>query len=411
MSKNQMLESLEKLLGWKKSKKFYADKLGVSEQELGILLEELRGVSNDYVEASNYIAELEAHIEVNNDKGTLKSTITSDFEPKTDEQLIELHKINTNKYKLSSYWSKQRGEKFTSSVFCTLKKGEDVTLEDVEKTLQNYKSTYKPLAKINILVNDVYAEPCSAFIDLTDFHLAKRELEGTTIEEKTNIFYNIVDKLLYKTYKAHKLEEIVFVVGSDFLHTDNNTVSPHGNTEKGTPQETSTYWHNEYEVAFDIYANTINKLRQFCDRLKVILVQGNHDRTKSFYLAHGLSKYFSTDPNILFDIDPKPRKVHIYGENFIGLHHGDCKINDLPLVFAQEFSKQWGPCKYKEIKVGDKHFYMEKEVSGVRIKQLPSLSGTDTWHSLNNFHLSTRAAICSVYHPIKGRVSEFEERI
>lgn len=418
MHKDQVKEWLIELMRQKKSKKFYAQRLGVKTEVIDEILDEIRKdkevrkIRDEYTEAANYISDLEAHIEVNNDKGTLKSTVVVDFEPKTDQALANLHKIDLTKYKISQYWSKLKSNgKFTSSVFCTLKKQDDFSAEDALKVLENYKSTYKPLTKFDILLNDVYAEPCSAFLDLTDFHLGKRELEGTTIEEKTKIFYSIVDKLLYKTYKAHFLEEIVFIIGSDFYHTDNQTMSPHGNTEKGTVQETTTYWYDEYERGFDLYVTVINKLKQFCKNLKIILVQGNHDRTKSFYVAHALSKYFQNESSINFDIEPKPRKIHVYGQNFIGLHHGDCKINELPLLFAQEFSQQWGPCKFKEIKVGDKHFYMEKEVAGVRIKQLPSLSGTDTWHNQNNFVMSTKAGIISVYHGTKGRVSEFEERI
>lgn len=408
MHKNQQKETLKTLMKRKQSKSFYAQRMGVSVEIVTELMNELRGLKNDYAEAINYIADLESHVEVSNDKGTLKSTVVSDFEPKTNEQLIELHRIDTTKYKISSYWSKLKSNgKFTSSVFCTLRKPEDISLEDLQKVLENYKTPYKPLTKLNILLNDTYADPCSAFLDLTDFHLDKKVLGGETTEEKVKIFYSIVDKLLYKAYKAHKLEEIVFVIGSDWFHAD----TFQGETTNKTNVMPSMSFDQSFELGFEIYETVINKLKQFCERLKVILVQGNHDRTKSFYLAHGLSKYFSNEPNIIFDIEAKNRKIHIYGTNFIGLHHGNCKIDDLPLIFAQEFSEQWGPCKFKEIKVGDKHFYMEKEIRGIRIKQLPSLSGTDQWHDDNNFIQSLRAGIISIYHPTKGRVSEFEERI
>lgn len=408
MSKNQQKETLKELMKRKQSKAFYAKRMGVSVDYITELMNEVKGLKNDYTEAINYISDLEAHIEVNNDKGTLKSTVVSDFEAKTEEELVELHKIDITKYKISNYWSKLKSNgKFTSSVFCTLKRVSDISVEDILKVLENYKTTYKPHTKLNILINEVYAEPCSAFLDLTDFHLDKQELQGISIEQKVNLFYKVVDQLLYKSWKAHKLEEIVFVVGSDWFHAD----TFQGETTNKTQVFPSMSFDKSFELGFDIYATVINKLKQYCNTLKVILVQGNHDRTKSFYLAHGLSKYFSSDPHIVFDIEAKNRKIHIYGQNFIGLHHGNCKIDDLPLIFAQEFSQQWGPCKFKEIKVGDKHFYMEKEVRGVRIKQLPSLSGTDQWHDDNSFVESIRAGIISIYHPTKGKVSEFEERI
>jgi hypothetical protein len=54
---------------------------------------------------------------------------------------------------------------------------------------------------------------------------------------------------------------------------------------------------------------------------------------------------------------------------------------------------------------------MAKEVKGVRIQQMPSLSGTDRWHSDNNFVHSIRAGLALVYDPSHGKIAEFESRI
>jgi len=54
---------------------------------------------------------------------------------------------------------------------------------------------------------------------------------------------------------------------------------------------------------------------------------------------------------------------------------------------------------------------MAKEIKGVRIQQMPSLSGTDRWHKDNNFVHSVRAALALVYDFKVGKVAEFEERI
>jgi hypothetical protein len=65
MPENQsLLQQLEQMLHWKKSKKFYADKLNITENEVDELLKGLRGseeIQND-AEISNYIGELEDHV-------------------------------------------------------------------------------------------------------------------------------------------------------------------------------------------------------------------------------------------------------------------------------------------------------------------------------------------------------------
>jgi len=143
-----------------------------------------------------------------------------------------------------------------------------------------------------------------------------------------------------------------------------------------------------------------------------VLVQGNHDRTKSFYLAHALEIYFSKSSKITFDRTHDTTKSVVLGNTFIGYHHGNCKIEDLPLLFATgKNAADFGNATYREVHTGDKHHYMVKEVKGVRIQQLPSLSGTDRWHKDNNFVHSIRAALALIYDAKKGKIGEIEERI
>lgn len=390
-----MLEKLRDLLKQKKSKQFYADKLGITIQEVEELLQELKTSTDELTIETNY--------KHNIDAGTFQ--VDAFYKnPPTPEEVIRDHKIDLKKFKLSAYYSKQKSKGWQVTA---LFKNIEIAETGVQDFLSKYKTTYKPLTKKDILLNDSFTRPCSAFIDLTDFHLEKLGLTGETIEERTACFHQVLDRLLYKTYRAHYLEEIVFVIGSDMLHTDTffNT------TTKGTPQEVLVDAFKAYEIAFDIYSKAINKLKQFCEKLKVILVAGNHGRTKEYYLAFSLSKYFETDENIVFDVSPTNRKLHVYGENFLGLHHGNCKIDELPLIFAKEFRQDWGNCKYHNIVVGDKHFFFEKEIKGVRIKQLPALADTDRWHDDSNYVQNIRAAVCSIYDKEKGKVSEFEERL
>lgn len=350
----------------------------------------------------------ESITKVNNDKGTFESITESTFLPRTHEQLAKLHHIDLSKYKISSYWSKLKSNgKFTSSVFCTLKKPKDIKPEDILKVLEDYKTEYIPFTKEQIYINKNFENKSMAFIDLTDFHLDKRTIDEYPIDKKIADFHRILDVLIKKSYQSNHIDEIAFIVGSDFCHTDNY----YNSTTKSTPQEITLRWNEAFSIGFDIYVQSINKLKQFCNKLNVILIQGNHSVTKEYYLAFALQKYFEKDINIIFDIRPIPRKVFTYGSTFIGLHHGNTKIETLPLVFSKEFSKEWGAAKYHEIKVGDKHHYMEKDYSGVRIKQLPALSGIDTWHNDSNYINSVQAAICSIYDYEKGRVMDIEERL
>ena len=344
--------------------------------------------------------------EINEEKGTLKSSVVSDFEPKSIEELIELHKIDKELYKISSYWTKQRGDKFTSSLLCTLRKPQDLDPEKFAEFLRGYKSDFRPST---IITGESRKELADVEISLADFHIDKLDLNGENITDRKEQYKAIVKNLMNKVSGSHEVRKIVFTVGNDFYQTDtyNNT------TTKGTPVDYSTTWNNAYEEGFDLMVWGISFLRAYCSEMEIILVAGNHDRTKSYYLAHALEIFFKNDKSISFKRDDSPTKHTMIGDTFVGYAHGDSKIDDLPLIFATSpnSSMDFGRAKYREIRTGDKHFYMTKEVKGVRIQQLPSLAGTDRWHRDSQYVNNLRAALALAYHPTKGKCGEWEERI
>mgnify|MGYP003347727905 CR=1 FL=1 len=393
-----LLSQLEQLLKMKKSKKFYAERLGITESEVEDLLEEIR--SRDPEEEIMVSSK-----KVNNETGIIESTVYVDFEPKDDVELAKLHKIDLSKYKIANYWSKLRGDgKFTSSVLASLKKPNEYTAEDFAKFLETYEPKYIPKEEKVRKSYEVDVE-----ISIADFHLGKKTLEDESATDKESHFLHTVESLVRKADSCFNINKIVFPISNDFFHTDNYQNS----TTNGTPQDVLMGFDSEYELGFDLLVTAIDTLRAYCNELEVILVQGNHDRTKSFYLAHALEVYFTNDARIKFNREHGTTKFIVLGETFIGYHHGNCKIDELPLVFAtnRDSSESFGYCKYREVHTGDKHHYMAKEIKGVRIQQMPSLSGTDRWHSDNNYVNNIRAGLALVYHPINGKIAEFEERI
>lgn len=409
MTDNQaLLSELERLLAWKKSKKFMAEKLQISESEVNDLLKELRG-KGEIGESLNDAAELcEAVKKVNNEKGTIESTIVVDFEPKDDIELAKLHKINLDKYIIATYWSKLLPSgKFSSSVFTKLKTPADYTPEDFAKFLENYKSNYIPIAPIK---EGSSKETIDVEISISDFHLAKKHIDDNdTLRDRGTLYLNICQKLIDKVSNVYNIRSIIFPISNDFFHTDNYQ----NQTTNGTPQDVIADYASEYEMGFDVLISACSYFLHHASNVEVILVQGNHDRTKSYYLAHALATYFRDEDRITFDREHSSIKATVLGSTFIGYHHGNCKLDDLPLLFATspKYGPMFGLADYREVHTGDKHHYMAKEVKGVRIQQMPSLSGTDRWHSDSNYVHSIRAALALVYDDRKGKVAEFEERI
>lgn len=406
MSENQsLLGQLQELLTQKKSKKFYAERLGISEYEVNELLKELREKDNyQNTEVKNFTEERKVNVE----KGTIESTIISDFDPKDDLELAKLHKINLDKYVITNYWSKMLPSgKFTSSIFSKRKEAKDYSPEDFAKFLENYKPNNVSITKIDRSTDKDFVD---VEISIADYHLAKKTVDGDNDPHTRALRYiNVAQSLIDKVRASYNINTVVLPISNDFFHTDNYQHQ----TTNGTPQDTIMDYADEYEVGFALLVDTINMLRQYCNNVTVVLVQGNHDRTKSFYLAHALDVFFKDVLDVEFIREHSVVKGLTLGNTFIGWHHGNCKLEDLPLLFAThpKYSSQFGDAIYREVHTGDKHHYMAKEVKGVRIQQMPSLSGTDRWHLDNNFVHSVRAALALVYDVNLGKVAEFETRI
>jgi hypothetical protein len=401
LDNQQLLNQLKDMLRWKKSKTYYAKSLGISVSEVDDLLKQL-SKKKRFEPSSNKT------IKVDVEKGTLESVMLCDYEPKDDIELAALHKIDLDKYIITNYWSKLLPTgKFTSSVFSKRKGPKDYNPEDFAKFLENYKPNNITIAPVDHSKEKEYVD---IEVSISDYHLAKRHVdEDNNPVERAYRYFNVAQSLIKKVSSVYNINTLVFPISNDFFHTDNY----HNQTTQGTPQDTILDYSSEYELGFSILVDTINLLRFYSSSVHVILVQGNHDRTKSFYLAHALEVYFKRELDVKFDREHSVVKGKTLGDTFIGWHHGNCKVEDLPLLFAThpEYSKAFGDAKYREVHTGDKHHYMAKEVKGVRIQQMPSLSGTDRWHLDNNFVHSVRAALVLVYDKHKGKIAEFEERI
>ena len=180
MAENQsLLSALKSLLSQKRSKQWYADQLKITIAEVNDLLLELRGKKIDdgdtFLRQSNNDFE-QALRKVSNDKGTIESTITLDYEPKNDIELAQLHKIDLEKYIITNYWSKVLPSgKFTSSIFSKRKGPQDYTADDFSKFLENYKSNYIPIPSPKKDESKLIAD---IELSLSDYHLAKRHVDG-----------------------------------------------------------------------------------------------------------------------------------------------------------------------------------------------------------------------------------------
>ena len=385
-----LINKVEKSLLWKKSDNYCAGKLGISVELYKIL--KAQAISKYHLG----ITEWKENVE----QGNAEIKGVSSTQPKSAEEIIKILKIDTTKWKLSSYWNKQQANQWVISALVTRIKE---TTEDLfSKTLENFKPKYTPVKEV--FLNNTYETPCVAVLSIQDLHFGKGGNELVVQD-----FKDAVTSLILRGYRSHLLKKVIYVIGGDLLNMDTFT----GTTTSGTPVENSQKAQEAYNDAFDCLFWSVNFIKQFCEELEVVYLPGNHDRLSSYHIAHALSKVFHSDANINFNAEYEERKVVVYGNNFFAFEHGDVSSKNTALVYATEFPVEWGATLYRTCYTGHWHrkktmeYITEDEVHGFSIKQLPSLSKTDYWHYHNKFTGAKRQAIMEVHDKTKGKMGEF----
>jgi len=393
-----LIDKVKQLIKWKKSDLYSSTKLGISIEKYKEIKKEILSQGNlELLPLKNKVIEFREDL----DKGTAEIKGLSATEPRSAEEIIELLKIDTTKWKLSSYWNKERHDGWFISAMVTAIKHEPKDI--LAEVISNFNPRYEQIGEV--FVNEKFTSDSVGIISTQDLHFGKED--NTDI---VNHFKAAVTNLVGRAYMSHKLNKIIYVIGGDLLNMD--TFS--GTTTGGTPVDNAQRAQDAYREAFDALFWSINYLKQFCDNLHVVYVPGNHDRLSSYHMAHALSKCFDKeDYSIYFDVEYAERKVVVYGHNFFAFEHGDVSKKNTALVYATEFPVSWGATKYRTCFTGHFHskktveFTTENEHNGFAVKHLPSLCSTDYWHYHNKFIGSKRQAIMEIHDVEKGKVSEF----
>jgi hypothetical protein len=146
----------------------------------------------------------------------------------------------------------------------------------------------------------------------------------------------------------------------------------------------------------------IDILRQVAD-VEIILTAGNHDFKLSHVLLQYLGAYYRECEDVNVIKCHQFRQYFKYGNTLMGFTHGDgTKLQDLPFLMAREASELWSQTEHRAFFTGHLHHEMVKDYKGVKVFQMPSLSGSDRWHHNNGYEGSTRALHAYIIHPKNG---------
>ncbi len=258
-------------------------------------------------------------------------------------------------------------------------------------------------------------------VNIFDLHLGKlcwgEEVNNNyDVKIASKRFMYALNTLIERS-KGFDIDRIVFPVGNDFFNADNvdNT------TTQGTRQDEDVRWQKSFKMGHGLLENGIDLLREIAP-VDIVVIPGNHDVTKSFYLGEVLGAFYRNDKNVNVNNSANPRKYYEYGNVLIGYTHGNNeKIERLRSLMAWEAKEAWARTVYKEFHIGHQHRKLSvkhitkadfiQEELGIIVRSMSSLAGTDSWHNQQGYVGPTRAAEAFLWNFEAGLMGTFNANI
>lgn len=243
----------------------------------------------------------------------------------------------------------------------------------------------------DVLPKQTGKETVAVEIALPDMHFGKIDT-GAAIHNHIVTIQKIIDRT-----KGFNVERFIFPVGNDGLNSEGKRKSTTG----GTPQEDDVNWQDSFRIYWNCLIASINHLKKIAP-VDVIVVNGNHDEERMFYIGDVLMAYYQNSSNVTVNNDGEYRKYYQYGVNMLMWTHGDKeKHADLPLIMATEEPEMFAKTLFREIHCGHFHKEMMQEYRGIKVRFLPSLCPLDTWHKMMGY-ASLRAGQALIWDKAKG---------
>lgn len=246
------------------------------------------------------------------------------------------------------------------------------------------------------------AELCNLFT-FTDYHLGMLawDKEGGEDWDVQIAESTILKAMATMVERSGRADTAVINVQGDFLHTDGKTpVTPaHGHV-----LDADSRYPKIRRAAIRIIRALVQVALERHQNVHLVIAEGNHDEEGSGWLADCFAVHYELEPRVTVNDGVLPFYVFEWGQTMLGIHHGHkVKNENLPLLFASQFSEVWGRTKRREIHCGHRHHRDEKEYNGVTVVQHPTLAARDAYAARGGW-IADRAAWAITYHRKYGAV-------
>jgi predicted phosphodiesterase len=323
------------------------------------------------------------------------------------ERFMEDHNVDQERYLIErmvvNEWG-QPGHTNKQIKIWLRPKGAELA-QEVRKSLEENP----PIQRVSVSLGD---NKRIALLGIFDLHVGmlawhKEVGESYDTEKAIERLNEATSSLLSR---VSDLDSIIIPIGNDILHADTHR----NTTASGTQLDVDSRWQKAFAELVDALIRGPLSWAAEIAPTRVVVVPGNHDYQRSFYLGEVLKWYFEGRKlKVHVDNAPRPRKYLMVGNVLFGFTHGhSVKMNDLATLMAVEAPKEWGEATWREWVLG--HYHAKREIrtltysesGGVRMRIMPSLASHDAWHYENGLVTRKSEATLTIYDPSDGPIEE-----
>lgn len=249
-------------------------------------------------------------------------------------------------------------------------------------------------------------------LQIPDIHFgrltwAEESGENYDIKIAKQVVNDVVDKLL--NYAQHfEIDKILIPFGNDYFNVNNTQ----NTTSHGTPQQEDVRFQKTFRLGRELAVGIVDRCSTIAP-VDVLVIPGNHDEERMFYLGDALESWYHANPNVMIYNQAKKRKYYRFGKVLLGFTHGAYeKQSKLPLLMAMEASQDWAKSEFREWHLGHQHnkkdvMYFANEESGVVVRVLRAVASPDAWTHDHAYVGAERAAESFLWHPDNGLLAQF----
>ena len=358
-----------------------------------------------------------------NDSSRIKTLDQLLTEAKVDKKIWQVKDYTLNKWDTSTIRNNVAQVIENFQVKARLEKVQG--LEDVYSVIDifnNVTKNYKPKDfTYDVKLNEINKNVDNLFeVSIFDLHMGKLAWHGEVGEDydtkiASSRFLTAIKTLIDRA-SGFGFNRILFPIGSDFFNSDNHN----NTTTAGTPQDEDLRWQKTFTLGCELIVDGINLLKACGVPVDVIVIPGNHDFERSYYMGEFMRSWFRNDSLVNIDNSASPRKYYQFNKVLLGFTHGDAEKQDsLPMMMAGEQKELWGKTDIHEWHCG--HLHRKKtfryktqslnEDLGVTVRYLSSLTGTEEWHHKKGFVGALKAAEGFIWCGVTGLIGHLNTNI